>query len=114
MFQCTIELLNPTKQSDDEPRFFGVAKFDFDPGLEKEEELWINCEVWDKFYKLKVKVIGRQKEVHAPSNKSRTISEETTKEGVFRLRIFVEAEDRDKAIEIKEAIRSNIDTLRVC
>lgn len=114
MLQCTIELLDPTKQFDNEPRFWVVAKYNFDPGVQKEEEFWINWEVWDKFYELKVKVIELKKEVYPPSNKSRTISEETTKQAVFKLRIIVEAEDRDMAIEIKEAVRSNIDTLRVC
>jgi hypothetical protein len=108
MFVCSIELLSTLRQDDGEPTYFVVAKFNFDPGLQPEDELWVNWEVWDKPYNLKTKVLNRKKEVFAPDSKLKgKYGEEAAKNGLFMLRIFVEAEDRDAVVELCEAIERN-------
>ena len=107
MFQCTIELLEPLKQPDDETRFWTVGKYNFDPGVHEKDVIWVYWEVWGEVYELKVKVVGRKREVHPAGNRLKSIGEEAVKEGVFKLRIFVEAEDRDRVIKLSEVIRRN-------
>jgi hypothetical protein len=108
MFVCSIELLSTLRQEDGEPTYFVVAKFNFDPGLQPEDELWVNWEVWGKAYNLKTKVLNRKKEVFAPDSKlQREYGDEAAKNGLFMLRIFVEAEDRDAVLELCEAIERN-------
>ena len=68
MFQCNIELLEPLKQADEEPRFWVVGKYNFDPGIHEGEEIWISWEVWGKNYNLKTKVVGRKRVVYPPSS----------------------------------------------
>ncbi len=108
MFVCSIELLSTLRHEDGEPKYFVVARFKFDPGLQPEDELWVNWEVWDKSYNLKTKVLNRKNEVFAPESKLKEkYGEEAAKNGLFMLRIFVEAEDRDAVLELCEAIDRN-------
>ncbi len=108
MFICTIELLSTLNLAASEPTYWKVAEFKFDPGCQIEDELWINWEVWGKNYRLKTKVLQRQKEVISPNpNLRKQYGDDAADKGLFRLRIFVEAEDRDAVLELSEAIKKN-------
>lgn len=107
MFQCNIELLDPLKQADGEPRVWVVGKYKFAPGIYKGEEVSILWEVGGKTYNLKTKVVGRKRVVHSPSIKLSSMGEKAVEEGAFQLRIIVEPEDRDAVVEIGEFIRHN-------
>jgi len=101
MYQCTVEMLSYLEPGD-EPKYFGVASYDFDPGLQVGDEAWVQWEVWDQSYYFKVKVVSLKKEIvpkgSHPNREFRDMS-------LFNLRVFVEPEDRDMAIEIAERLR---------
>jgi hypothetical protein len=101
MFQCTIEMLSYLEPGD-EPKYFGVASYDFDPGLQVGEEAWVYWKVWGKHYDIKVKVAHRKKEIVPKGSHP---NYELRDMNLFKLRIFVEPEDREMAIEIAETLR---------
>lgn len=103
MFKCRIEVLMNMLPALDEPDYIRVGEYDFEPpGLQVGQELIICWKVWDKPYRLKCKVVGRQTE-----NYSKGSHETYTDESFFLLRVFVEAEDRDIIVEIKERLKKN-------
>lgn len=129
MFLCQVELLsylNPASS----PRYLVLATYGFDPGLQVEEETWIaGWEVWGKTHNLKVKVVERKKELFPDGNEwlrkiAKTRQENIQKtlpivynalsEGssLFLLRIFVEAEDRDRILAICDDIAANTQRLK--
>lgn len=115
MFECTIELLSTFTGDDGEPLYLTVARFSSDPGFLEEEEVFINYPAWGtddlpKDYELKAKVIGRRKEVYHANPRLIRQNGEAAKTGLFRLRVFVEAEDRDTVLELREAIDRNTQT----
>ena len=107
MFVCSIELLSYLKREEGEPIYLVVARFNFDLGFQKEDELWVNWEVSDKYYNLRAKVLERKKEVYAPHAKLIKFGKEAVEKGLFNLRILAEAEDRDAVLELSEAIERN-------
>ncbi|MEM8806882.1 MAG: hypothetical protein AAGF01_12715 [Cyanobacteria bacterium P01_G01_bin.38] len=107
-----------------EPNYYIVGRYGFDPGLQEHEEVWINWQVWDKNFEIKTQVIGRRKEVYV-DGKSIVLGMsdgekakfsavypngiDTLLEGasLFLLRIFVEAKDRAQLFKIQEAMAQN-------
>lgn len=108
MIECTFELLYPSRERDKDPGLLVVNRLYFDPGIQKGESLEINdWEVDNQHYTFNVIVVNRKWEIHPPHRHLHTVHgypEETTRDGILMLRIFVEAEDRDKLIEITETI----------
>lgn len=102
MFECQVELLSLLEE-DGETIYFLVGQYSFDPGLNIDEEVWINCEVGGELYYLKTKVIERRKEIYPKGSHSRKKDE-----SLFLLRIFVGAEDREKLLAIQDFLE------RVC
>ncbi|UKP01442.1 hypothetical protein [Nostoc sp. UHCC 0870] len=94
MFICQIGLLSLITE-ENEPIFYTMAEYSFDPGLQVGEELWINCNI-DKKRSLKVKVISREKIVY-----QKGCYQDYKDENVLVLIINVEAEDREQILEIK-------------
>ncbi len=84
-----------------------VGRYSFDPGIHEGDEICINWTIWGKDYQLNSKVVGRKREVYPPSNKLGSRGREAVESGLFLLRIFVEAEDREAIVEISEAIAKN-------
>lgn len=107
MFECTIELLDALKTTNNEPKFLVVGRYGFNPGIHEGDEIYIDWTVWGKDYQLKSKVVGRKREVYPPSDQLNSRGQEAVEKGLFLLRIFVEAEDRDAIIELSEAIAKN-------
>lgn len=104
MFECTVELLSSFGKQ--EAQFFVVGRYLFDIGLQVGDEVEINgWKIWHKMYTLKAKVVQRKREIFPP-NSPQLIEhgDDAVKNGLFALRVFVEAEDRDAIIEICEAI----------
>lgn len=102
MFQCQIELLlNILPDRKQQPDYMVIAKYDFEPpDLQIGNEVLINCEIWDKPYELKCKVIERKSVIYSQGSYPK-ISDKC----VFILRVMVETEDReDKLQEIKEKL----------
>ncbi|MBD1859214.1 MULTISPECIES: hypothetical protein [Leptolyngbya] len=95
--------MSTLRRADGEPRYLVVGKYNFDPNIQDGDEVWVNWEVGGKQYNLKTKVIARKKEIY-PHPDMRNLSEETKRNGMFMLRVFVEAEDRDAVIEMCESI----------
>ena len=104
MFYWTIELLSAMKQGNGEPVYYIVTKLRSDPGLKKEDELWVNCEFNNKKYHLKTKVVGKEKIAYFADKSLEDLGfdEEAVKNGLLIERIVVEAEDRDSILEISE------------
>ncbi|KAF3887877.1 MULTISPECIES: hypothetical protein [Nostocales] len=102
MFECQVELLSLIEE-DGETIYFLVGQYSFDPGLQIGEEVWINCEVGGEIFSLKTKVRERKKEIYPKGSHSRNINE-----SLFLLRIFVEAEDRERILAIQDFLE------RVC
>lgn len=87
----------------DEPKYFKVASYDFDPGLQVgDDDIWIYWEVYGKPYDIKVKVVRRKKEVVPKGSHP---NREFRDENLFNLRIIVEPEDREMGIEIAERLK---------
>ncbi len=112
MFQCSIELIYSLDSTDDNFCSYVVARNEFDPGLKIGDELVISdWDVWYKSYTFKAIVVGRKLEVRPPDNKlveKHSLPSEAAIEGAILLRIFVEAEDQDKVLELHETIQQNI------
>ncbi len=108
MFECTIELLHPSRQREKEPGCYVVSKNRFDPGFKVGDELEINdWQIWGQSYTFNVKVVRRKYEIHPPDKQlvnQYGYPNEAASEGLLLLRIFVEAEDRDQLVELNEAI----------
>ncbi|MFN6561445.1 MAG: hypothetical protein RMY28_016845 [Nostoc sp. ChiSLP01] len=96
MFECQVELLSLIEE-DGEIIYFLVGRYNFDPGLQIGEEVSINCEVGGEVFYLKTRVVERKKEIYPKGSHSRKADE-----SLFLLRIFVEAEDREKLLAIQE------------
>ncbi|BAS59750.1 hypothetical protein NIES2135_07170 [Leptolyngbya boryana NIES-2135] len=111
MFLCQVELLSSLPQPNGEPFYLGVGKYNFDPNLQVGDEVWVNdWEVGGKTYHLKTKVVARKKEIHPPDHTLERFGAEAIRNGLFILRIFVEAEDRDAVLEISENIERHKST----
>jgi hypothetical protein len=103
-----IELSLPLNvDSDKESQFIVLCKFNYDPHISEGEEIYIpkwNLGHYDgmhyreKPYSFKVKVVGIKKEIYPPHN--------SFPDGVFITRYFVEAEDRETYVEIRELIEN--------
>ncbi|HEY9296011.1 MAG TPA: hypothetical protein VIQ31_06495 [Phormidium sp.] len=100
MFICKIYLYTLLKQEDGSPAFIDIAEFNFDPGWQKEEVILTNWEVWGKVYALRAKVLAREKVLSVSNDKLRKEYGNTAYNGLYTLRIFLEAEDRDTLLEI--------------
>ena len=120
MLLCQIEMFTLTDLGQ-EPTYYIVGRYGFDPGLNEHEEVWINWQVWDENFMIKTKVVGHRKEVYV-DGKSIVLSMSDSEKAkfsaiypngieklldgasLFLLRIFVEAKDREQLFEIQEAI----------
>ena len=120
MLLCQIEMF-ALADLGQEPAYYIVGRYGFDPGLSEQEEVWVNWQVWDRNFEIKTKVIGRRKEVYVDGKNivlSMSDSEKAKFSAIypngieklldgaslFLLRIFVEAKDRTQLHEIQEAI----------
>ena len=110
MFYWTIELLSTLKQSNGDPIYYIVTKLRSDPGLEEEDELWVNCKFNCKKYHLKTKVVGKEKNAYFADKDLEDLGfgEEAVKNGLLIERIIVEAEDRDTILEIAESFQKYV------
>lgn len=110
MFYWTIELLSTLKQNNGEPVYYIVTKLKSDPGLKKEDELWVQWEYNLKKYRLKTKVVGKEKVAYFPNKNLADLGfgEEAVKSGLLLERIIVEAEDRDAVVEIAESFQKYV------
>lgn len=110
MFSCQIELSVPVEEGEN-PMFYTVGKHQFDPGFKEGDTLQITSwRVWGEEYTFNALVLNRKYEIHPPDkklNKEFNFPEIATKEGLIILRIFVEAEDRDKVSKLHKAIKDN-------
>lgn len=97
MFECIVALFSYLPN--ESPLYFVVATYGFDLGLQVGDEIWVYMKVQDKPYNLKTKVVNREKAIYPKDHYSK--SKDTS---IFQLRIFVEAEDRDAMIEIRERL----------
>lgn len=121
MLLCQIEMCTPTEHSEHPPSRYIVGRYGFDPGLQDQEEVWINWQVLDQNFEIKTRVVSRRKEVHVDGKNIVLHMNETEKakfmaiypDGIealmngaslFLLRIFVEVEDQDQLLRIQEAI----------
>jgi hypothetical protein len=111
MFYWTIKLLSTLKQSSGEPIYHIVTKLRSDPGLEKEDELWVNCKFNFKEYHLKTKVVGKVKNAYDADESLKDWGEEAVKNGLLIERIVVEAEDRDAILEISEFLQKFVSSI---
>lgn len=120
MLLCQIEMFSLADLGQ-EPAYYVVGRYGFDPGLNEQEEVWINWQVWDNSFKIKTEVVGRRKEVYV-DGKSIVLSMSDSEKAkfsaiypdgikklldgasLFLLRIFVAAKDRAQLLEIQEAI----------
>lgn len=123
MFLCQVEL-NLYWKPATSPNHFIVATYGFDPGLQDQDEFSING--WtgsNEVHALECVVVGRKKEVYPDGgyflenlscNQRRSLlqlyprADQALQNGanVLLLRIFAEAKDRSKAIEIRDQIAS--------
>jgi hypothetical protein len=94
MFECLVELVSNLNENIDEHTCIVVGKYNFDPGLKEGDKLFIVLPLWGKNYKSKAVVLQRKFEIYGSSIKLMSLYGEAAKEGLFRLRIFIEAEDR--------------------
>ena len=120
MLLCQVEMrsLNP---ADQEPAYYVVGRYGFDPGLQEREEVWVNWQVFDQKFEIRTRVVSRRKEVYVDGKSIVLQMSDIDKtkflaihpngidallEGasLFLLRIFVEAEDREQLLRIQEAI----------
>lgn len=108
MFFCSIELLHPVKQGE-EPRYYRIGKHTFDPGFKEGDSFEVNrWNIFGKKYTFNVFVINRKYELYPPDRDlEKNFGALAIEEGVINLRIFVEAEDRDKMLEIQEVLDKN-------
>jgi hypothetical protein len=111
MLICLIEVTS-LLTINQEPIYWTVARYNFDPGLKQNEFFVLNWYINDKRRKLNIKVLEIEKTVYpagsCPSDifpKGIYPSDFKDNESVFLLRIFGEAEDRDEFIEIVEFIK---------
>ena len=128
MLLCQIEMFT-LSDLDQEPTYYIVGRFGFDPGLKEQEEIWVNWQVWDKVFNIKTRVIGRRKEVYVDGNSIVLNMSENEKSkfsaiypdgieklldgaSLFLLRILVEPKDRAELLEIQEAIAKGERTLK--
>lgn len=106
MFYWSIELLlTGWQQGNGETHYEVVVELKSDPGLKKEDEVWINKVINHKKYYLKTKVVGKRKQAYSPDENLSNYGEEAIKKGLLLERIFVEAEDRDAILEITESLQ---------
>ncbi|MDJ0705340.1 MAG: hypothetical protein QNJ46_18820 [Leptolyngbyaceae cyanobacterium MO_188.B28] len=128
MLLCQIEMFTLSDLAQ-EPTYYIVGRFGFDPGLKEQEEVWVNWQVWDKVFNIKTRVIGRRKEVYV-DGKSIVLSMSDNEKSkfsaiypngidklldgasLFLLRILVEPKDRAELLEIEEAIAQGERTLK--
>lgn len=107
MFRCLI-LVNvpePPRGYEGEPGYLKVATYDFDPGLQIDDDVYIcNWNVWDIKYNFKGVVKLKRKEIIPESSTSREGSNQEL-HGSFLLKIFIDVEDRDTLVDMWETIR---------
>ena len=104
-----------------EPTYYIVGRYGFDPELHEQEEVWINWQVWDRKFEIKAKVVGRRKEIYVDGKGIALEMNESEKEkfstiypegietllqgaSLLLLRIFVEATDKNQLFEIQKAL----------
>jgi hypothetical protein len=92
-----------------EPRYVVVGRHSSNPGLNEGDEICItDWNVWDKSYSFKAKVVGFKCEAYFPDRKlADKHGHEAAKNGLLLNRIFLEAEDREMILEIRDAIEKN-------
>lgn len=105
MFECTIELLWCLPTPDGEPRYLVVGIYNFQPGLAVGDAIWVYLRLGEQEVPLKAKVVAIKREVYAPSDHMRVLGDEVARCGVFKLRVFVEAEDRSALLAITEQLQ---------
>ena len=120
MLLCQVEMkaLDNVAQ---EPTYYIVGRYGFDPDLQEQEEIWINWQVWDKKFEIKSKVVGRRKEIYVDGKSIVLEMNDTEREkfsaiypdgietlsngaSLLLLRIFVEAIDKNQLFEIQKAL----------
>ena len=128
MLLCQLEMqaLDPVAQ---EPTYYIVGRYGFDPDLRDQEEVWINWQIWDKKFEIRSRVVGRRKETYVDGKSIALGMSENEKEkflaiypngietlldgaSLFLLRIFVEAIDREQLFEVQKALAQGERMLR--
>lgn len=96
MFQCHINLVVPLDLGIEvDFTSLKIAEYDYDPGLQVEEEVQATFEQDEQVFDLLTLVTKRQKQI---------ISNKNSK-SIFRLYIYLEAQDREKVLKWVETIR---------
>ena len=118
MLLCQVEMRANVTQ---EPTYYIVGRYGFDPGLQEQEEIWINWQVWDKKFEIQSTVVGRRKEIYVDGKSIVLEMNDTEREkflaiypdgietlsngaSLLLLRIFVEATDKNQLFEIQKAL----------
>lgn len=128
MLLCQLEMqaLDPVAQ---EPTYYIVGRYGFEPDLKEQEEIWINWQIWDKKFEIKSRIVGRRKEVYVDGKSIALGMSEGEKEkflaiypngietlsngaSLFLLRIFVEAMDKEQLFEVQKALAQGERRLR--
>ena len=120
MLLCQVEMQGLDNIAQ-EPTYYIVGRYGFDPGLQEQEEIWINWQVWNKKFEIKSKVVGRRKEIYVDGKSIVLEMNETEREkflaiypdgietlsngaSLLLIRIFVEATDKNQLFEIQKAL----------
>ncbi len=121
LYQIELRSLD---ESGDEPEHYIVGRYRSDPGLQLNEEVWINWQVGSHTFEISAEVRRYRKEVYVDGKHVALNMGEAEKaqfsalypEGIralldgaslFLVRIFVEAKDRSVLLKIKNAIAQN-------
>lgn len=120
MLLCQIEM-QTLETMGQEPTYYIVGRYGFDPELREQEEIWINWQVWDKKFEIQSRVVGRRKEIYVDGKSIALGMNELEREAfsiiypngleqlakgasLLLLRIFVEATNKNQLYEIQNAL----------
>ena len=123
MLLCQVELRS-LEENNNQPTYYIVGRYGFDPDFQPSEDVWINWQVANRTIEIAATVTGRRKEIHVDGRTIIARMNETEKaqflaiypDGVetlargtslFLLRILVEAKDKDALFQIQAAIAEN-------
>lgn len=123
MLLCQVELRS-LEENRNQPTYYIVGRYGFDPDLQTEDDVWVNWQVANRNIEIEATVTGRRKEIYVDGRGVIARMNEAEKaqflaiypEGVemlargtslFLLRILVEAKDKDALFQIQSAIAEN-------
>ncbi|MEL6489204.1 MAG: hypothetical protein AAFQ95_04500 [Cyanobacteria bacterium J06621_3] len=123
MLLCQVELRS-LEDVENQPTYYIVGRYGFDPELQVGEDIWINWQVARQNLEIEATVTSRRKEIYVDGQGVALTMSEADKakfsaiypdgiqalmEGasLFLVRIFVEAKDRNVLFQIQAAIANS-------